>query len=463
MSTLQALVEIIANGVATIHAECDSRNAPFPSLDEPFSPESDAIRQDVYLHAIPVIAAAHQLIASLQHPSVYATSAALAYQNATCMETIVSGNVPEILREAGESGLHVDAIAAQNHMDPVKLSRVLRMLANEHIFKEVSPNVFRHNRISSILDTGNSVEFLQHNPNEKFKTAAGVSALIGLLGDEPMKSAAYVPETLLDPRTARSDEPSHAGFNRAFQTDLGFFQWYGQPGNEFRHARFNTAMTNSTILARSILQGLDWAALPEGSVVVDVGGGVGTTIMTLSDTHHHLRYVVQDLPPTAEQGTKVWEAEHPDALETGLVQIQPHDFFQPQPVKNASVFIVRGVLHNWSDTYATKIIRQLRDAATSDTKLLVVDHIIRYTCSDEGEFEDIPGAAVTDAPAPLLANYGIGSGIEYKLDLQMLTLVNAPERTLRQFVDLFRAGGWKLERVARSDGEQMQHLIASPM
>lgn len=36
------------------------------------------------------------------------------------------------------------------------LARVLRLLATEFIFREVSPDVFANNRISSILDTGKS-------------------------------------------------------------------------------------------------------------------------------------------------------------------------------------------------------------------------------------------------------------------------------------------------------------------
>ena len=38
------------------------------------------------------------------------------------------------------------------------LARVLRLLATNHIFIEVSPDVFANNRLSSVLDTGKSVE-----------------------------------------------------------------------------------------------------------------------------------------------------------------------------------------------------------------------------------------------------------------------------------------------------------------
>jgi hypothetical protein len=39
-------------------------------------------------------------------------------------------------------------------------ARILRLLATNYIFMEVSPDVFANNRLSSALDTGKSVEEL---------------------------------------------------------------------------------------------------------------------------------------------------------------------------------------------------------------------------------------------------------------------------------------------------------------
>ena len=38
------------------------------------------------------------------------------------------------------------------------IARILRFLATHHIFQEVAPDTFSHNRISSILDTGKGVD-----------------------------------------------------------------------------------------------------------------------------------------------------------------------------------------------------------------------------------------------------------------------------------------------------------------
>ena len=52
-------------------------------------------------------------------------------------------------------------------------------------------------------------------------------------------------------------------------------------------------------------QGFDWAGLEEGSLVVDVGGGIGSTSMTLAKAFPHLRFCIQDRPKTVELGMTV--------------------------------------------------------------------------------------------------------------------------------------------------------------
>ncbi len=95
-----------------------------------------------------------------------------------------------------------------------------------------------------------------------------------------------------------------------------------------------------------------------------------------------------------------------------------HDFFTPQPQNCASIFFVKSVLHDWSDKYALKILKQLRDAATPSTKLLVVDIILPYACHEtEEETDGITGAVSIKAPKPLLANWGAVNDFSYILDI----------------------------------------------
>ena len=106
---------------------------------------------------------------------------------------------------------------------------------------------------------------------------------------------------------------------------------------------------------------------------------------------------------------QLWQKRLPSALESGRVQLQAHDFFEPQPVKNADVFLLKQILHDWADPEAIKILQQLRAAAQPHTKLILIDNVTQHACAFDPEREEIariPGAVPNEAPAPLLANYG---------------------------------------------------------
>jgi ubiquinone/menaquinone biosynthesis C-methylase UbiE len=48
-----------------------------------------------------------------------------------------------------------------------------------------------------------------------------------------------------------------------------------------------------------------WESIPEGSLVVDVGGGVGKQSLTLATHQPHLRFVVQDRESVVGDATEV--------------------------------------------------------------------------------------------------------------------------------------------------------------
>ena len=54
-----------------------------------------------------------------------------------------------------------------------------------------------------------------------------------------------------------------------------------------------------------LFQGFDWAGLGDGSLIVDVGGGIGSTSMTLAKAFPHLKFCIQDRPKTVELGMTV--------------------------------------------------------------------------------------------------------------------------------------------------------------
>jgi hypothetical protein len=51
--------------------------------------------------------------------------------------------------------------------------------------------------------------------------------------------------------------------------------------------------------------GFKWSALPEGSIVLDIGGGVGSTALPIIHANSHLRLIVQDTEDVLKNGPGV--------------------------------------------------------------------------------------------------------------------------------------------------------------
>ena len=108
--------------------------------------------------------------------------------------------------------------------------------------------------------------------------------------------------------------------------------------------------------------------------------------------------------------------------------IAAHIFFTPQPILNASVFLLRIVLHDWPDPFARKILLRLREAAVTATTLIIADHVLPLACVDdfeddgEGEQSVVEGAERMLAHPPLLANLGKASANAYYMDMTVCLL-----------------------------------------
>lgn len=153
--------------------------------------------------------------------------------------------------------------------------------------------------------------------------------LIGSLSrsDYSLKAAAYMPETIQDPETLTNGKTA---FNRAYRTDLGSFAWLNSPEQAYVWRRFNMAMEGTmkicvpweifegmmlglglSVWLTEILVGFDWQGLPDGSLVVDVGGGVGSQTLTLAKKFKHLNFVIQDTEATRPNAIRVSQESGP--------------------------------------------------------------------------------------------------------------------------------------------------------
>ncbi|KAJ7749594.1 O-methyltransferase [Mycena maculata] len=467
-ATLIELCGLISSSVATVDARCKAMSCTYPNLNDP-AISKDAARlledSEVSRATSIALAAASQLIATMQYPSRVIVDTSLGFLLSAALGVVAASSTAEIIREAGPEGCHINDIAKKNGMDPAKIARVLRPLATQHIFREISPNVFAHNRVSAVLDTGKNLQDILAAPEDKHHGAIGYSALVGLNTDETFKAAAYIQDVVLKPNAENEEDEFNTPLNKAFNTHIDLFSWYELPENKMRFKRFGMAMDASRRMSPlgPPSQGFKWASLPGNTLIVDVGGGIGSVSLEIARRNPCIRFIIQDKASVVREGQEHWEKTLPGAMESGKVSFQAHDFFMAQPVKNADIFVLRFICHDWSDSYTLRILKHLREAAQDTTRLIVLEYILPFACAEDETYRHIPGAIPPDPPPkPLLANKGIVGMVRYLVDMQMMVLLNGCDRTFPHYWNLFREAGWEIEQVYHPAGTQDQ-LIAKPI
>jgi hypothetical protein len=150
------------------------------------------------------------------------------------------------------------------------------------------------------------------------------------------------------------------------------------------------------------------------NTIVDIGGGNGEVISAVLNKNPKSKGILFDLPEVITRSGEVISARGlKDRLQTAS-----GNFFE-SVVKGGDAYIMRHILHDWSDADAVTILTNCRKAMNPGGKILVVEAVIQ------------PG----NEPSPFKL-----------LDLTML-MIGGKERTARQFEDIFSKAGLKLNRI----------------
>lgn len=82
--------------------------------------------------------------------------------------------------------------------------------------------------------------------------------------------------------------------------------------------------------------------------------------------------MVQDRSAVLQQAeSSVWPEGNPSALSKGRVTFMPHDFFMANPIKDAEVYWLRYILHDWSDEYCIQILSAIRKSMGPASRVLI--------------------------------------------------------------------------------------------
>ncbi|KAJ8508980.1 hypothetical protein ONZ45_g8812 [Pleurotus djamor] len=440
MAELDALVRIISSGVETIQGRYASQRESFPSISEVYTPSRFEEDPDTIALTRLVVGAAAQLIASLRGPYDVLNETATGMYGTATVGLVNDNNIPDLLKEAGPEGLHAEVIGEKVGIKGDYIARAMRYLATRHIFREVKPNVFANNRHSSVMVKGRSFEELKTiDPLLKYDYGP-FSATMGTTTDEAFPGSLRLAEFMKD------SQGYPAPFNIAFKDRAKIFSWYQHPDRLWRARRFSVAMKAAADRwpTQHFSAAMDWNALPDKSVIVDVGGNNGSVTMAIAKVAPKHQYIIQDLPSVIEIGKDHWETHWPEALRDGIARFEAHDFFQPMNIA-ADIYFLRSIVHDWSDEDSTKILKQIRVGAKATSKMILFEMAVIPACPSQNT--ESKNAATSEAPWPLLQNLGLGGGHMTASDLQMLTRFGGKERTVDAFVALGKSAGWVLESV----------------
>jgi len=282
--------------------------------------------------------------------------------------------------------LHIDVLAGRTNTHTPSLFRLLRALESLGIFSQISPMVFANTPSSECLR--------KNVPDTEW---AWVRAQLSVGG------GVYEGWSGL----GASIRTGETAFDQVL--GCGFWEYYRR--NPEAGAIFNEAMRligkhNSPKVA----QAYDWSQFP---VIADIGGGIGGLLVDILDAHPSCRGLLFDEPKVIQQ-----------AISHERLQPIGGDFFQTVPT-GADAYILRWIIHDWSEAEAVALLCKVREAMKPGARLILLEELIP-------EVPDlVPGKW---------------------MDVLMLAITGGRERTKNEYSELLSAARFELEEVVRTTG-----------
>ena len=282
----------------------------------------------------------------------------------------------------------VAELAAATCAHERSLYRVLRSLAAEGIFQEMSSKVFANTIISESLRTDapssmrNGVIFMgeawHYNVwgNMMHSVQTGKSAWEKTHGEE-------------------------------------VFDWFSRKTEEAEI--FNNAMTDMSVATAPVV--VESYEFSNFETLADIAGGHGYLLSQILKANPKLKGILFDVPPVIAGSRQMLEKEGVNAR----VETVAGDFFKEVP--RADGYIMKHIIHDWDDKRCLIILKNIYNAMNENGKVLIVETIVPE--GNEPHYSKL-------------------------LDLEMLTSPGGVERTAEEYRELLAQAGFNLTRIVQT-------------
>lgn len=381
------LASLIASKTAAINDYLDHHELPTPSfsldaLDSPGIPSGAA---DIQAAKASVISACLELKDLLTGPR---SLLKFPWTDYVSVKAILRFKLDQSF-EVGSS-TDFKKMSEFSGLNERNVRRIVRHgIINHRFFREDEPGVVTHSSLTAIL----------------VKDQAARNSLVVEL-DEFWPAGVHMADAM--EQWPNSEECNETGFTVANHTTKSMYDFFADhPDRGGRFARY-FSKPEPVAAADEILDNYEWAGKQK---MVDVGGSHGAVAIGVAKRFPGIQCVVQDLPGPVAEG----ESRLPKDLKD-RVTFMAHGFFKPQPVE-ADVYFFRSIFHNWPDKYCIKILQNLVPVLRTGARIIIHERVL-------------PGLEKLDTADAMRA---------INLDVGMQQLLNAQQRELHEWPELFRS------------------------
>ncbi|KAI1377813.1 O-methyltransferase-domain-containing protein [Hypoxylon crocopeplum] len=411
MPSLTSVAESILARAKKLDTYLEAQNIAYPSFDDDTLDQLPSELQDERWALANDVNELKQLSRGAAHTTL---DCALSWTDALGLRVVYHYKLANAVPLDGTASYAEIATASGLKEDLCR--RFIRLAMGSHIFTEDSET-------QRVRHTASS---------RRLATDQGFSDAVGLEIDDLGPASSKLLD-VWEKHGQDAAEPDQSAFCMFNETSMPVFAFLASQPERAR--RFGGAMRHFTKGdswdLRHMLASFDWPSIDQpGAQVVDIGGGNGQISQYLARHTTHVHYIVQDLAHVVSQAPSQLPSDLKDRIE-----FVEHDFFKPQTMEPPpAAFIMRYILHNWADKYATRILQGLVPAMRKGTKLLIYEYVL----------QDQP---VTD----LTGRFG------FQMDAIMATVFNAQERTAAEYERVLKGADprYVVEAVCCPEGSTM--------